>query len=109
MSLPRREFITGAAAVLAAIPTSAAADPPKPRIKIGQIGVGHPHASKLSVFRESPDYEVVGIVEPDAELRKRAESAAPYRELKWMTREQLLETPGLQAVLIETRVADLLD
>jgi predicted dehydrogenase len=36
----------------------------KPRIKIGQIGVGHGHASKLSVYRDSPDYEVVGIVDP---------------------------------------------
>ena len=41
------------------------------RIKIGQIGVGHAHASKLAVYRQSPDYEVVGIVEPDAELRAR--------------------------------------
>lgn len=81
----------------------------QPRIKIGQIGVGHAHASKLSVYRASPDYEVVGIVEPNAQLRKRAENAAPYRGLKWMTREELLATPGLQAVLIETEVRDLLD
>ena len=36
------------------------------KIKVGQIGVGHAHASKLSVYRASADYEVVGIVEPDA-------------------------------------------
>jgi hypothetical protein len=51
------------------LPKSAAAaddsSAPKPPIRIGQIGVGHPHASKLAVFRQSPDYEVVGIVEPD--------------------------------------------
>lgn len=81
----------------------------KPRIKIGQIGVGHAHASKLSVYRDSPEYEVVGIVEPDAKLRERAASQAPYRDLPWMTREQLLNVPGLQAVLVETRVRDLLD
>lgn len=40
-----------------------------PRIKIGQIGVGHAHASKLSAYRKSANYEVVGIVEPNAELR----------------------------------------
>ncbi len=80
-----------------------------PRIKIGQIGVGHAHASKLGVFRESSDYEVVGIVEPDAELRGRAENEDPYRDLPWMTQEQLLGTPGLQVVLVETRVRDLLD
>ena len=48
----------------------------KPRIKIGQIGVGHAHATKLQVYRESPDYEVVGIVEPNKELRERAKRAA---------------------------------
>lgn len=80
-----------------------------PRIKVGQIGVGHPHASKLSVYRGSPDYEVVGVVEPDEGLRRAAENAPAYRGLTWLTREQLLATPGLQAVLVETRVADLLD
>jgi predicted dehydrogenase len=79
-----------------------------PRIKIGQIGVGHAHASKLSVYRDSADYEVVGIVEPDAELRSRSQSQATYRGLAWMTEEQLLNVPGLQAVLVETRVRDLL-
>ncbi|MFN9712633.1 MAG: gfo/Idh/MocA family oxidoreductase, partial [Planctomycetota bacterium] len=57
----------------------------KPRIKIGQIGVGHAHASKLSVYRASSDYEVVGIAEPDEGLRKAAENAAPYKGLKWLT------------------------
>ena len=82
---------------------------PKPRIRVGQIGVGHPHASKLSVYRSSPDYEVVGVVEPDEKLRKAAENAPAYRGLTWLTRDRLLATPGLQAVLVETRVADLLD
>src|SRR5262245_2145745 len=109
MTLPRREFLSGAAVGLVPARLSAAPTQSKPRIKIGQIGVGHSHASKLSVFRDLGDYEVVGIVEPDAELRKRAETTAPYRDLKWLTREQLLDTPGLQAVLVETRVADLLD
>jgi predicted dehydrogenase len=77
-------------------------------IKTGQIGVGHAHASKLSVFRESPDYQVVGIVEPDASLRKKAESQAAYRGLPWMTQEQLLNIPELDLVLVETRVRDLL-
>lgn len=83
--------------------------PAKKRIKIGQIGVGHAHAGKLSVFRDSADYEVVGIVEPDAELRQRAEPQAVYRGLPWMTQEQLLNVPGLEAVLVETRVRDLLN
>ncbi|MFM7058289.1 MAG: Gfo/Idh/MocA family protein [Planctomycetota bacterium] len=75
-------------------------------IRIGQIGTGHAHASKLSVYRQSPDYEVVGIVEPDPQLREAAEREAAFRDVPWMTQEQLLNQPGLQAVLVETRVRD---
>ena len=103
----RRTFLATAAAGLYTA-TSAAASPLGP-IRIGQIGVGHAHASKLSVYRNNPDYEVVGIVEPDEQLRKAAQERDPYRDLKWMTREELLNTPGLQAVLVETPVRDLLD
>ncbi len=104
-SIGRRRFLQNAAA-LAALPGIAAA--PVPRIRIGQIGVGHAHATKLSVYRASADYEVVGIVEPDAELRKMAEAQAAFRGVPWMTQEQLLNVTGLQAVLVETRVRDLL-
>ncbi|HEY7315754.1 MAG TPA: Gfo/Idh/MocA family oxidoreductase [Gemmataceae bacterium] len=112
--MERRDFLQQVGGIVLAqtVAPAAIADDEKPapkRIKIGQIGVGHAHASKIAVYRASPDYEVVGIVEPDAELRKQAANALPYRGLKWLTAEQLLETPGLQAVLVETRVRDLLD
>jgi len=81
----------------------------KQRIKVGQIGVGHAHASKLAVYRRSGDYEVVGIVEPDPSLRAQAKARALYQDLPWMTQEQLLNVPGLQAVLVETRVQDSLN
>lgn len=87
---------------------NAQAAPAKP-IKVGQIGVGHAHAGKLSVFRSSLDYEVVGIVEADPLLRSKAEKDSTYKGLKWMTRDQLLETPGLQLVLVETKVDHLLE
>ena len=114
ITMKRRQFLTTSAGGVVAgliVPSTTDADekPVPKRIKIGQIGVGHAHATKLSVFRESPDYEVVGIVEPDANLRTQAEKSPTYRDLKWLTREQLLDTPGLTAVLVETRVRDLLD
>ena len=117
MTLQRREFLNkvgGATLAGVLLPSAgrvaAAEEKPVPkRIKIGQIGVGHAHAGKLSVFRQSADYEFVGIVEPDAELRKQAETQTAYRDLPWMTQKQLLEVPDLQAVLVETRVRDLLN
>ena len=80
-----------------------------PKIRIGQIGVAHAHANKLAVYRNSPDYEVVGICEPDEQLRKRATTQDPFKDLPWMTQEELLNVPGLQAVLVETEVRRLLD
>ncbi|MEZ6111861.1 MAG: Gfo/Idh/MocA family oxidoreductase [Pirellulaceae bacterium] len=78
-------------------------------MKIGQIGTRHAHASKLSVYRDSPDYEVVGVVEPDSQQRQLASRQPVYRDLPWMTQEQLLNVPGLDAVLIETEVSGLLE
>lgn len=109
-SITRRQFLSSVA-VASLLPGVLRAQDglARPKIKVGQIGVGHAHASKLSVYRASPDYEVVGIVEPDEKLRQQALQQPAYRDLPWLTREQLLNTPGLQAVLVETRVRDLLD
>jgi hypothetical protein len=76
----RRHFLTSTVGAAAAatrwIGTHAnAANPPRERIKVGQIGIGHNHASaKMATFRKLKDqYEVVGVVESDLEwLKKRA-------------------------------------
>lgn len=113
MRIRRRDFIGGAGSGLllsGLVEGREGLRGPAPRrIRIGQIGVGHGHATKLAVYRASPDYEVVGVVEPDAESRARAASQPAFRDLPWMTRDQLLETPGVEAVLVETRVGGLLE
>jgi predicted dehydrogenase len=109
----RRTFLghlAGAALTLPFVPQLCCAVVPRSRrIRVGQIGVGHAHASKLSVYRQSPEYEVVGIVEDDEALRSQAASRDPYAGLTWMSREQLLEVADLDVVLVETEVRDLLD
>lgn len=102
----RREFLQSSALAATGVLSGGRA---RDRIRMGQIGTGHAHATKLSVYRASDDYEVVGIVEPDPELRRRAESLPAFRDLPWMTQEQLLNEPGLDVVLVETEVRDLLD
>lgn len=77
---------------------------PKDKIKVGQIGVGHAHASKLAQYRNLPDYDVVGVCESNEDLRRSSADKAPYRDLKWMTQEELLNIDGLQVVLVETEV-----
>lgn len=108
LALNRRSFLSSslAAGSLALASRPARAD--VPRIKIGQIGTGHAHATKLSVYRSSEDYEVIGVVEPNPELRGRAEKQTAFQGVQWLSQQQLLETEGLQAVLVETSVSELL-
>ena len=106
--LDRRHLMktaVGAAAAVATGPwleSSAVAAEPK-RIKVGQIGIGHEHASeKMKTFRKLSDhYEVVGVVESDPKLRKEREKYPAYKDLAWMTEEELLNTKGLEAVAVE--------
>jgi predicted dehydrogenase len=107
-SSTRRSFLAQAAAVPAAgaILSAVHAAPLRQPIKVGQIGVGHAHASgKMATMRKLPElFEVVGIAEPDEARRRAAETSAAYRDLKWLTIDQLLETRGLAAVAVETEV-----
>jgi predicted dehydrogenase len=75
-------------------------------IKIGQIGTGHEHASgKMDALRGLTEfYEVVGVV---PEENPDWHSPRSYEGVPVMTEEQLFNTPGLQAVAVETNMPDL--
>jgi predicted dehydrogenase len=108
----RRTFhkTTFAGGLALAISPSIQAAAGGPKIKIGQIGTKHAHAGgQLAELRKIADFEVVGVVEPDETKRKRVEKSSDYAGLPWLTEEQLLSTPGLQAVAVETEVAGLLN
>ena len=112
----RRDFLqsmgktalAGAAASVFSRAVSWAAEPAG-KIKIGQIGTKHAHASgKIRSMRKFRDlFEVVGVVEPDKSQQSKKKNSKDYRGLKWMTEEQLLNMPGLKAVAVETAVPDL--
>ncbi len=105
----RRTFSTLALSSSAAFISSARAAE-APRIRIGQIGTGHAHAAgQLETLRNCAAFDVVGVVEPDEALRKKVQGSKEYAGLPWMTEEQLLNTPGIQAVSVETDVAHLLE
>jgi len=110
--MQRRTFLlaaTGATALAASHQLSADASTPKQKIRVGQIGTGHGHAAgKIATLRSLADeFEVVGVVEPDPQRREAAQRRPEYRDVAWMTAEQLLNAPGLQAVAVETAVRDL--
>jgi predicted dehydrogenase len=114
--MQRREFLHTMGQAAGAMSAAAwsgssllAAAEAKPRIKVGQIGASHAHASgKLEAMcKLSEIYEVVGVVEPSAERRDKLSSQPPYQGLKWLTEEELLATPDLKAVAVETAVREL--
>jgi len=112
--IERREFLkstgrlTAGLAAAVHVGVSRAAESGR-RIKVGQIGTAHAHAGgKMAAMRKLTDeFEVVGVVEPDANRRKQMENSRTYRDLTWMTEEQLLATSGLRMVAVETAVPQL--
>ena len=107
----RRDFLQTsglACASLAVSPLAVSAQSTKPRIRIGQIGSAHAHASgKMDTMRASADFEVVGVVELDERRRAALATSKTYAGVPVMTEEELLNTPGLKAVAVETEVKDL--
>ncbi len=81
----------------------------KTKIKIGQIGSGHAHASgKLAAIRKlSGDFELVGVAQPREAANSPIPGSGGYRGVRQMSEEELLATPGLQAVAVETEVPHL--
>lgn len=84
------------------------------KLKIAQIGVCHEHASgKMHTLRNflSDTYEIVGVVNDSAtSMTPRYGDAAnlePYKGLNWMTEEEVLNYPGLDAVAVEVPNNDL--
>ncbi len=80
------------------------------RIRIAQIGIGHNHAAdKMNAMRKLTEYyDVVGIVEPDRKWREARGGWEAYKGLPYLTEEELLNIPDLEAVAIETDGFDLL-
>jgi predicted dehydrogenase len=99
----RRHFLTATAA-FAACPAFAAVPT---RLRIGQIGTEHAHASgKMSALRSLPDlWEVAGLVEPDAK-RAAVTKSEIYAGVPVMTEDELFAVPDLKAITVETRIED---
>jgi predicted dehydrogenase len=83
------------------------------RIRIGQIGVCHEHAeAKMRSLRRLPEtFEVVGVVDDRtataASARMAGDDLSAYDGLSWMSEDELLALPDLDAVVVETPNADL--
>lgn len=78
-------------------------------VKIAQIGIGHNHGSaKMECMRRFPQlFDVVGVCESDASWRKQRQGWKEYQGIPWMSEEEILNLPGLEAVCVEADVPHL--
>lgn len=71
------------------------------KIRIGFLGVSHSHAwDKTVVVRESPHWELAGVVEKDPAVRRRYEKAG----IRVLSDEELLGDPTIRVVAVESAV-----
>lgn len=93
MSISRRVFLTAGAAQLA---------PGQTKIRIAMLGAGHAHASgTLKTLMESTDFDLVGVCEP--------KMRPAYKNVRWMSEEELFGDRSIQAVAVEGAVPENLE
>ncbi|MCK6488944.1 MAG: Gfo/Idh/MocA family oxidoreductase [Planctomycetes bacterium] len=82
--------------------------PPRP-IVIGQLGIGHNHGTEqMRSLRKLGDaFTVAGVAEGDPAWRQRRGAEPAYRDLPWLSEEQLLAMPEVEAISVECDVPDL--
>lgn len=99
--MKRRDFLLAASAMPAFAAQQAG------RIRVALWGTEHSHTrGKLQVLRDSPDYEVAGVCEPDTALRAKAESNPLFSGLRWMSESEMLGDKSIPLVVVECSVWD---
>ncbi len=105
----RRQFLQSASitGAIALGPYSFSSVPDK--IRIGQIGTSHPHASGklLSVRTLSDTFDVIGVVEPDEQQWQRVRGQSAYKDIQRLSEDELLNRADVPAVVVETGVKQL--
>jgi predicted dehydrogenase len=71
-------------------------------IRAGVYGVGHAHAmGKVGALRKLPEFELVGVCEPDPAIPRTHPALAGVR---WISEKELLEDQSIELVAVESRV-----
>lgn len=108
--MDRRDFIrTTGVAALAAVAGARGALPSR-RVRVAQLGTQHAHAEEkwATLQRLRDDFECVGVCEPDADLRRRAQADPAYAGARWLEAQELFALRDLDAVAVESELPDLL-
>ena len=78
-------------------------------IRCAVLGTGHSHAlGKLNVLRNFPEWELVGVCEPDAAWRAQRQQEADWQGLRWLDEDDVLGDPTIQMIAVESEVPQLL-
>ena len=79
-------------------------------IPCGILGIDHAHAAgKLAVLRESGDFELVGVCEPNEEIRERRAREKRFEGCRWVSQEELLDDERVVMVAVESDTPRLLE
>ena len=71
------------------------------------LGIGHAHAAaKTKALRDSPDFELAGVCEPNEELRRQYGGEPAYQGVGWLSINELLDDPSVQLVVVESLVQE---
>lgn len=105
----RREFVAlGAGTITAAIiQDSQVATASNSKVRAAVLGIGHAHAAgKTSVLRDSPDFDLVGVCEPSEALRQQHGGDPAYRDVRWLSIDEVLGNASIQLIAVESRVQE---
>jgi predicted dehydrogenase len=79
-------------------------------IRCGLLGINHPHGlDLLKVVTGSKEYDVVGVCEPDPDVRAQFERPIQAAGVRWLSRDELLRDETVKMVAIESDVPRLLE
>lgn len=97
--MDRRKFLQQTSAALL---TPMAASGAVSKIRTGMMGTRHSHfGGKLKAMMDSPDYDVVAVVEKDADARAKLQKDPRFASMRWMSEEELLHDRSLNLIVVE--------
>ncbi len=79
------------------------------KIRVVHYGIGHDHSNQfMECLKSYPDlYEIVGICEPNEEMRKKFGDLEAYKGLRWLTEEEMFALTDVDAAIVEAYDLDL--
>ncbi|MDX9971699.1 MAG: Gfo/Idh/MocA family oxidoreductase [FCB group bacterium] len=105
----RREFLVRSAVASTVLAAARRATAAPEKLRCGLLGLGHGHAIDiLKVLQESPDFELVGVCEPDPDMRAFYADNPALKSVRWLERDELLGDDTIRMVAVESRVPRLL-